>query len=235
MFACEAVRLKPRDRIIGTARELFRKYGIRGIGVDAIAEAAGTNKMTLYRHFGSKDDLIVACLRSVATEADAIWADFETRYPNDPMAQLHAWVQVGAQCALGDARGCDMANTAVELAETDHPAHHVIEEFKSDQRDRLARLCARAGIQEAELLADTLHLLIEGARVSCQSIGREGPGARFIPIAEATIAAFSRGETNEQRASRQQNERTGRKYAAARSVSPRKTMQPTSARPSSSR
>ena len=50
--------LKPRERIISTARELFRKCGIRGIGVDAIAEAAGTNKMTLYRHFGSKDELI---------------------------------------------------------------------------------------------------------------------------------------------------------------------------------
>ncbi len=68
MYACELVPLRPRERIIATARELFRKHGIRGIGVDAIAEFAGTNKMTLYRHFGSKDDLVVACLRSVAAE-----------------------------------------------------------------------------------------------------------------------------------------------------------------------
>ena len=63
---------RPRDRIAGAARDLFHKHGIRGIGVDAIAEAAGTNKMTLYRHFGSKDDLIIQCLRDVAREADAL-------------------------------------------------------------------------------------------------------------------------------------------------------------------
>ena len=171
--------------------------------------------MTLYRHFGSKDDLVVACLRSVAAEADLIWAGFEADFPDDPMAQLHAWVRVGAECALGDARGCDMLNAAVELAETGHPAHLVIEEFKNDQRNRLAKLCADAGIADAELLADSLYLLIEGARVSCQSVGTEGPGARFIAIAEATIAAFSlRGS----------GERPARKYAAARASPLKKTM-----------
>jgi AcrR family transcriptional regulator len=184
--------MRPRERIIRTARELFRKHGIRGVGVDTIAEQAGTNKMTLYRHFGSKDDLIIACLRDVAGDAEAIWADFEATYPNDPMAQLHAWVRIGAECAVGDARGCDMVNAAVELAESDHPARHVIEEFKTDQRDRLAKLCGEAGIVKADLLADTLSLLIEGARVSRQSVGVEGPCAHFISIAEAVIAAFAR-------------------------------------------
>jgi len=60
---------RPRDRIVGTARSLFHKLGFRGVGVDTIAEEAGTNKMTLYRHFDSKDDLIVECLRSAAMEA----------------------------------------------------------------------------------------------------------------------------------------------------------------------
>ena len=55
-----AAKARPRDRIVDTASGLFRKHGIRGIGVDAIAEAAGTNKMTLYRHFGSKDELIAS-------------------------------------------------------------------------------------------------------------------------------------------------------------------------------
>src|SRR5262252_2169144 len=114
------VPLRPRERIISTARDLFRKHGIRGIGVDAIAEAAGTNKMTLYRHFGSKDDLIVACLRDVAREVDAIWARFEQEYEDDPLGELNAWVRVGAECVVGDGRGCDLANAAVELAESDH-------------------------------------------------------------------------------------------------------------------
>ena len=86
-----------------------------------------------------------------------------------------------------------MANAAVELADTDHPARQVIEEFKRKQRDRLARLAHEAGITESELLADTLVLLLEGARVSRQSVGAEGPCANFITSAEAVIASFLRG------------------------------------------
>ena len=182
---------RPRERIIKTARELFRRHGMRGVGVDAIAEQAGTNKMTLYRHFGSKDELIVACLREVAVENDEIWSDLEAAHPGDPMAQLHAWLRVGAECAVGDARGCDMANAAVELAETGHPARHVIEEFKIAHRNRLAQLCRAAGISKGDLLADSLWLLLEGARVSNQSVGVEGPSAHFISIGEAMIAAFA--------------------------------------------
>jgi AcrR family transcriptional regulator len=191
METCTAAPPRPRERIVSTARDLFRKHGIRGIGVDAIAEEAGTNKMTLYRHFGSKDELVVACLREVAREAEAIWEGFEAAHPGDPLAQLHAWVRCGAECAVGDGRGCDMVNAAVELAESDHPARCVIEEFKTAQRDRLARLCRKAGIVQADLLADTLSLLLEGARVSRQSAGVEGPCARFIAIGEAVIAAFA--------------------------------------------
>ena len=182
---------RPRERIISSARDLFRKYGIRGIGVDAIAEAANTNKMTLYRHFGSKDDLIVACLRDVASEVDAVWNSFEQDYPGDPLAQLSAWVRVGAECVVDDGRGCDLANAAVELAESDHPARHVIEEFKREQRDRLAKLCHKAGIAQAELLADTLSLLLEGARISRQSAGLKGPSARYVAIGDAVVAAFA--------------------------------------------
>jgi len=126
----------------------------------------------------------------VAREVDAIWARFEQEYEDDPLGELNAWVRVGAECVVGDGRGCDLANAAVELAESDHPARHVIEEFKRDQRNRLADLCRKAGVDKAELLADTLSLLLEGARVSRQSVGAEGPAARFVAIGEAVIAAF---------------------------------------------
>jgi hypothetical protein len=86
-----------------------------------------------------------------------------------------------------------MANAAVELAEINHPARHVIEEFKTAQRDRLAQLCRDAGIAKADLLADALSLLVEGARVSRQTAGVEGPCARFITIGEAVVAAFASG------------------------------------------
>lgn len=190
---------RPRERIVAAARDLFRRHGIRGVGVDAIAEAAHTNKMTLYRHFASKDDLVVECLSRVASDVDAIWQRVEAAHPNDPMAQLHAWVRCGAECVCGDDRGCDIANAAVELTEGDHPARRLIEEFKRRQRDRLAALCAAAGVRQADLLADTLSLLLEGARVSRQSVGAEGPSARFVRMGEAVIAAFSQQETRADR------------------------------------
>jgi len=182
----------PRERIIETARDLFRKHGLRGIGVDAIAAAAGTNKMTLYRHFGSKDELIAACLSEAGRESQEMWTAFDAEFPDDPIQQLHAWIQRATACAIDDARGCDIANAAIELTEPDHPARKVIEQFKTEHRNRLARLCHKAGVKDAELLADALTLLVEGARVSWQSVGAEGPGGRFVQISEAIIAAFAR-------------------------------------------
>jgi AcrR family transcriptional regulator len=182
---------KPRERILSAARDLFRKHGVRGVGVDAIAEAAETNKMTLYRHFGSKDDLIAACLREVGEAGLTWWDELKAEFPGDPLGQLYGWVRDGAECVSDDGRGCDMANAAVELAECNHPARHVIEEFKIAQRNRLAELCREAGIEKADLLADTLSLLVEGARVNRQSVGVEGSCARLVAIGEAVISSFA--------------------------------------------
>ncbi|RUW96990.1 TetR/AcrR family transcriptional regulator, partial [Mesorhizobium sp. M8A.F.Ca.ET.023.01.1.1] len=123
-------RSRPRDRILETARDMFHKHGIKGVGVDAITEAAGTNKMTLYRHFESKDELIVECLRANALKAGAMWETFEAEHPGDKLAQLHAWVRKAAAMLNADGRGCDMANAAAELTEPDHPARRVIKELK---------------------------------------------------------------------------------------------------------
>jgi AcrR family transcriptional regulator len=190
---------RPRERIIATARDLFHRHGIRSIGVEAIAEAAGTNKMTLYRHFASKDDLIVECLHRVARDADTFWAGLESTYPGDRLAQLHGWVRGAAEYLETDGRACEMANAAVELSEIGHPARRVIEDFKSAQRDRLAKLCRAAGIAQARLLADTLSLLFEGARVSRQSVGPDGPSAKFVAMSEAIIASFAGGSPRPRR------------------------------------
>ena len=105
---------RPRERILLAARDLFHRHGIRGVGVETIAETAGTNKMTLYRHFDSKDDLIVAYLRGVATEADEMWREIENGHPGDMIAQLKAWLILAEECVNTDGRGCDLANAAVE-------------------------------------------------------------------------------------------------------------------------
>src|ERR1700727_875967 len=180
----------PRARILAAARDLFHRRGLRGVGVDAIAEAAGTNKMTLYRHFESKDELIVAYLRGVVSEADSIWREIERENPDDAQAQLMSWLKRAEDCITVDGRGCDLANAAVELTEAGHPARRLIEKMKTEQRDRLASLCRRAGIAKSEVLADTLTLLFEGARVSRQSAGCNGPSSKFIATAQTVIETF---------------------------------------------
>jgi AcrR family transcriptional regulator len=181
---------RPRERILLAARDLFHRHGIRGVGVETIAEAAGTNKMTLYRHFDSKDDLIVAYLRGVAAEANAMWQEIEREHPGDMTAQLQAWLVCAEECVTADDRGCDLANAAVELTEDGHPGRRIIEELKSEHRDRLATLCRRAGISQPEVLADTLTLLLEGARVSRQAAGCNGPSSKFIRTAQKVIESF---------------------------------------------
>src|SRR5260370_794387 len=83
----------PRDRILAASGDLFYRLGIRAVGVEAIAEAAGTNKMTLYRHFSSKDELVAAYLRRLAAEAGTFWDKLAAAHPGDPRAQLRGWLQ----------------------------------------------------------------------------------------------------------------------------------------------
>src|ERR1700751_1795318 len=85
-------RIPPRARILAAAADLFYRHGIRAVGVEAIADAAGTNKMTLYCHFDSKDELVAEYLRQAAQDADSCWGRFRAAHPGDALAQIRAWV-----------------------------------------------------------------------------------------------------------------------------------------------
>lgn len=187
----DTTSLKPRDRILDAARDLFRKHGIRGVGVDAIASAADSNKMTLYRHFGSKDDLIVACLQAATREWDGFWKGIGDRNPGDAAAQLADWIdRVAEGIRSGGDCNCEILSAAFQLMPDDGSALKVINEFKTRQRERLALICQTAGIDDYELLTTTLVLLIEGARSNRQSMGPEGLSAQFAAVAHATVKLF---------------------------------------------
>jgi AcrR family transcriptional regulator len=185
----------PRERILAAARELFYSRGIRGVSVDDIATVAGTNKMTLYRHFDSKDLLIAEYVRSLAAEADRVWQEIDSSHPNDPLAQLRAWVETtGEMLATSGDRGCAVANAAVEIPEKDHPARAIIEEHKTHQRENLLRVCRESGFHDPEGFADEIFLLLEGARINVQSVGQSGPGSRFREMACSLIRTRARHE-----------------------------------------
>lgn len=171
----------PRDCILTVARDLFCRHGIHAVGVEIIAEAAGTNKMTLYRHFASKDALIAEWMARRVVETVAEWDRIAIRHGGDPLAQLRAWVRYVGEFKPGD---CAFANAVAELSDKDHPARRVIMDHKTQIRERLIRLCEEAHFAEPDSLADTLFLLCERARISLQSVGSKGPASRLVSMLE---------------------------------------------------
>jgi AcrR family transcriptional regulator len=189
--------IPPRERILNAACELFYSRGIRCVSVDEIAASAQTNKMTLYRHFESKDLLVAEYLKMMNAEAIARDDEVLRAYPGDSYAGLRALAKrVGEELCAQEFRGCPMANAAVEFPEKDHPARIVAEECKCQYRDRMVKLCRDAGFVEPERLADELFLLFEGACTNMQSMGKEGPGGKFTKMAYALMDSHPRRTVN---------------------------------------
>jgi len=186
-------RIPPRQRILEAADDLFRRIGIRGVGVEAIAEAAGTNKMTLYRHFASKDELIAEWVRGMVEKKEAEWDDIAARHPDDPEAQLADWSRrVAKKFAEMEERGSALGNALAELPEPDHPARKVIDEHRVREHARVLRVCREAGFPEAELAADQFYMLLEGAKACVTCIGLKRVGEHLMRSVDALIEARKR-------------------------------------------
>jgi AcrR family transcriptional regulator len=181
-----------RERIFEVAKDLFYRQGIRAVGVETIVAAAGATKMSLYRSFPSKDDLVVAYLK----DRDAIYWDWwdrvVARYPDSPRQQIRALFKSVAGRATGPGyRGCPFTNAATEFPEPDHPGRAVAAANKAKLRERLRGLAAAAGAREPERLGDQLFLLIEGAYASGQITGPNGPALALAEAADALVAAHT--------------------------------------------
>ncbi|WP_240954065.1 TetR/AcrR family transcriptional regulator [Solimonas marina] len=156
--------LRVRDRIFAAAGELFREHGIRAVGVDAIATRAGTNKVSFYRSFASKDALVVECLQAREADYWRWWEAVVAPYQDAPRAQIEALFASAAACRGHDGvwAGSAFSHTAVELRDTPHPAHALIAAHKAEVRRRLTALAAAAGARDPQALGDALLLLLDG-------------------------------------------------------------------------
>ena len=186
---------KAADRILTTATELFYREGSRAVGVDEIVARAGATKPSLYRAFGSKDQLIAAYLE---TQAVKLWSDFENAlasHPGDPRAQILAWFDaLGDRARSSDYRGCGLSNAAVEYPDPKHPGRLVVVSHKEQMRKRLRELTRSLDARKPKKLADSLMLLMEGAFVTRQLFDGAGPAVAARSAAKALIAAHARRE-----------------------------------------
>jgi AcrR family transcriptional regulator len=179
-----------RERLLAAAGELFYRDGIRSVGIDEVIAAADVAKMSLYRSFSSKDELIAAYLRERDAKYWEWWDDAVARHPNAPREQLLALFRYLAKLPSREGwRGCPFTNAATEFPEPDHPARRVAEDNKRKLRLRLRDLAREAGARDADSLADQLVLLFEGVYASAQTFGSPHPATRVVGAAEALLAA----------------------------------------------
>ena len=189
--ATPAERLTARERILNVASELFYRQGVRAVGIDTIIAAAGVAKMSLYRAFPSKDDLVAAYLERRNEE---FWVRWERAIgsapPDQPRAQLEALLDAITERTRYEAyRGCPFLNTATEFPGSDMPADRVIQENKRRVNERLKGLAAAAGARDPQQLADQLQLIIDGAYVSSHVLGVAGAGGALASGGRVLIAA----------------------------------------------
>lgn len=179
--------ITPKDKVFKTAARLFYQHGYRAIGVDTIAAEAGIGKMTLYRHYPSKDDLIVAYLKD---SNELFWNNFEqiSRDAPTPSEKLLAFFQ-GLQDYVKTpvCYGCPFLNVATEYPETDYPGHQVALEHKQSVRVRFRQLAKEAGATKPEELADQLLLLMDGAYMASRMFGAKNPAAQVAKAARILI------------------------------------------------
>jgi AcrR family transcriptional regulator len=183
-------RKPARQRVLETASEMFYRDGVRAVGIDAIIARSGVAKMSLYRHFASKDALVTAWLEHRNAFFWRRWNDAEALRAGKPRAQLEAILDmIAATTAHPKWRGCPFLNTGTEFPEPDHPARAVILANKRAVRERLRTLAAAAKARDPELLAQHLQLLIDGAYAIGQSLGPDGPAKTIASAGRALIAA----------------------------------------------
>jgi AcrR family transcriptional regulator len=179
-----------RDKILETASDLFYRRGVRAVGVDLVVEKAGVAKTSLYRHFGTKDDLVAAFLERADLDFWNTWDRVAEQYTDNPRAELDAQLDwIGERTDQPDYRGCPQINVAAEFPEADHPARKVARAHKRELRRRLKRIAEGLNSPAPDELAGQLAVLINGAFVSTQIFKPKEAAPLLRRAAAALISA----------------------------------------------
>lgn len=184
-----------KDKVFHTAARLFYQSGYRAVGVDTLAAESGIGKMTLYRHYPSKDDLIVAYLKD---SNDLFWHHFEAITQDAPTAReklLAFFTSLQDYVMTPVCYGCPFLNVATEYPETGYAGHQVAIEHKQSVRRRFRQLAEETGATEPDALADQLFLLMDGAYMASRMFGPDNPAVHLAAAARILIDSAIRLES----------------------------------------
>jgi|GEM_PF-244217 len=168
-----------RDELVETAMKVFCAHGFHASGLESVLRAGGISRMTIYNHFKSKDELIVAALR----RRDEIFRNRMMKF-----VESKAKASRGRLLAVFDFHenwfnakdfsGCMFINASAEFGDPDSAPRRVAAEHKLEVVRYLAELCAQCGFTNSRHIADQLNVLIEGATVTARVVGQvQGNGS----------------------------------------------------------
>ena len=182
-----------RERILEAAYELFSRNGIRAVGIDAIIERSGVARMTLYRHFGSKDALVLAFLARREERWTNDWLQREVHErATDPGERLLAIFDVfDSWFQREDFEGCSFINVLLEISDRRHELNRASADHLARIRAFVTDLAAQAGVADPDGLAHKWHILMKGSIVAAGEGDRQA--ARRAREVAALVLRDARG------------------------------------------
>ncbi|WP_335979137.1 MULTISPECIES: TetR/AcrR family transcriptional regulator [Streptomycetaceae] len=182
------VNVPVRERLINAATELFYAHGLRAVSADRIIERVGTTKVTFYRHFRTKDDLVVAYLEGrAALEREAIDAVI-ARAGGDIDTALRLIAEaIGAMACSPGFRGCAFINAAAEYPDPAGAVRQVVQAHRAWYTKTFEQLIAPLGLAEQAAAAEDLMVLRDGAMVSGYLGDPAGAAGSFLRGCQAIL------------------------------------------------
>src|SRR5579875_904803 len=179
-----------RERISRAAYELFSRDGVRAVGVDAVIAKAGTAKMTLYRNFPSKDDLIIDFLSRREQLWTREWLQAESQRRGDtPEYQLLAIFDIFSDWfGQSDFEGCPFLTTMIEVNDKAHPVYQAAVTHLANIRTYIEDLAKAAGIEDPAAFARKWHILMKGSIMAAHE-GDTAAAVRAREIGELLLSA----------------------------------------------
>jgi len=164
-----------RERILGTAYELFSHRGVHDVGIDELVERAGVAKATLYKHFPSKDELVLAFLEQREQTWTYGWVEREARRRGGtPEEQLLAIFDLFDEWFhRDDFEGCSFVNVLLEFGDLDHPVGRASADYLENIRSVIRDLALEAGLRDPDAFALSWHILMKGSIVQAAEGDRD--------------------------------------------------------------